>query len=134
MRFLNWAVVMCGLLVLPWATAAPTPIKITGSVPSQILTFCYFEPTGDSAVKVKITYFSSGITPNVTLWRLRELNQECDATTAVTNAKAEPMAFGLDSYSFIVVPNASTPKAVQMELKRPEMAQPFRTTIYLRNL
>jgi len=123
---------MCGLLVLPWATAAP--ISVTGPDDGQIVTFCYFEPAGDSGIKVKITYFSSGSTPNITLWRLRELNQECDATTAVINAKAEPMAFGLDRYSFTLVPNESTPKAVQMELKRPEMAQPFRTTVYLRNL
>lgn len=118
------------LFSIPISHAAP--IIVTGPSTSQVLTLCYFQPVGDNQVPVKTTFYSTGTSPQLILWRVRELNQTCDATAPV--ASAEPIAFNLQSYQFTLVPNETAPKSVEMELLNANMSEPFRTSVFMPNL
>lgn len=122
----------CILLTFTVQSPNAAPIAVTGPNTSQVLTVCYFQSVGNNQVPVKTTFYSTGMSPLLTLWRVKELNQACDATTPV--ARAEPIAFNLQSYGFTLAPNATSPKSVEIELLRAGMNEPFRTSVFMPNL
>lgn len=124
---------LCAALVVLWIPSLQAaPIIVTGPSTGQVLTLCYFQPVGNNQVPVKTTFYSTGISPKLTLWQAKELNQPCNATAPV--ASAEPIAFNLQSYEFTLIPNATSPKSVEIELLGENMSEPFRSSVFMPNL
>lgn len=116
------------LFAIPPVFAVPVVKGTANSLDS--LVYCFDEKVGTNSVRYKVGFFGTGTSPDIILWR----NKQQSSCTAGFTSAAEPIARGISSYTFNLIPDATDPEAVELSLQFGALSNPVRTTIVLRNL
>jgi hypothetical protein len=106
------------------------PIVVGTANSNDSLIYCYDQEVGNNSVRYTVGFFATGVSPNLTLWRNKQISN-CSLDSTIN---AEPFARNLSNYNFTLKPNATSPKALEIELTFSGMSEPLNTTIMLRNL